>query len=76
MEVVVLVKNPNAMSVVWNYFSLDANEQGMLKPGKDQTPVCWSCKKGIQAKGGNMSNLTAFLKEHHAELYVKALSAQ
>ena len=75
-EEVVLVKKPNAMSIVWNYFGLEANEQGTPKRDKDQTPVCRSCKKSIPAKGGNTSNLMAHLKEHHAELYVEALSAQ
>ena len=76
MEEVVLVKKPNATSIVWNYFGLEANEQGTPKRDKDQRPVCRSCKKSIPAKGGNTSNLMAHLKEHHAELYVEALSAQ
>ena len=75
-EVVVLVKKPNASSIVWNYFGLEANEKEKPKQDKDQTPVCQSCKKGIPAKGGNTSNLMAHLKEHHAELYIEALSAQ
>ena len=45
-EVVMLVKKPNATSIVWNIFGLKANEQGTPKPGKDQTSVCQSCKKG------------------------------
>ena len=44
-EIIMLVKKPNATSIVWNYISLKANEQGMLKPGKHQTPVCRNFKK-------------------------------
>ena len=40
MEEVVLVKKPNATSIVWNYFGLEANEQRTPKRDKDQTPVC------------------------------------
>ena len=73
-DVVVLVKKPNATSIVWNYFGLEANKGGTPKP--DKNPICRSCKRSIPAKGGNTSNLMAHLKEHHAELYVEALSAQ
>ena len=51
-EEVVLVKKPNATSIVWNYFGLEANEQGTPKRDKDQTPVCRSCKKVYQQREG------------------------
>ena len=73
-DLVVLVKKPNTTSIVWNYFGLEANKGGTPKP--DKNPICRSCKRSIPAKGGNTSNLMAHLKEHHAELYVEALSAQ
>ena len=39
-------------SIVWNYFSFEANEQATPNPCKDQTLVCRSFKKG-----GNIRNL-------------------
>ena len=39
-EIIVLVKNLNASSIIWNYFSFEANEQATPNPGKDQTLVC------------------------------------
>ena len=68
-----LVKKPNASSVVWNYFGLEAKESGIPKEHK---PVCCTCKRSVPTKGGNTSNLMSHLKEHHAELYIEALSAQ
>ena len=70
-NLVVLVKKPNATSIVWNYFGLEANKGGTPKP--DKNPICRSCKRSISAKGGNTSNLMAHLKEHHTELYVYTL---
>ena len=55
-------------------FGLEANKGGTPKP--DKNPICRSCKRSIPTKGGNTSNLMAHLKEHHADLYVEALSAQ
>ena len=75
-EDILLVKKHNANSVVWNYFGLDAKEGGVPKPDKENKPVCHTCKRSVPAKGGNTSNLMSHHKEHHAELYVKALSAQ
>ena len=51
-EIIVLVKNLNATSMVWNYFGLEANKQGTPKPSKDQAPMCQSFKKE-----GNRRNL-------------------
>ena len=39
-EVIVLVKKPNAMSIVCNYFSVEANERGAPKQHKDKKRVC------------------------------------
>ena len=70
-EFVMLVKRPNATSMVWNYFNLEVNEQGTPKPGKDTTPVCQSFRKDVPAKGVNIRKLTAHLKEHHTGLFVE-----
>ena len=37
---VIIVKKPNATSIVWNYFGLEANEGGTPKGDKDQKPIC------------------------------------
>ena len=41
-DLVVLVKKPNATSIMWNYFGLEANKGGTPKP--DKNPICRSCK--------------------------------
>ena len=51
-EIIALIKNLNAISIVWNYFGFEANDQATPNPGKDETLVCQSFKKG-----GNMRNL-------------------
>ena len=75
-HVVVSVKKPKASSVLWNYFGLEANENEIPKVDKEQKPVCRKCKRSVPEKGRNTSNLMSHLKEHHSDLYVKALSAQ
>ena len=43
---------------------------------EQQKPVCQTCHSSVPAKGGNTSNLMAYLKEHHPELYTEAMSSQ
>ena len=67
-----LVRKPQAISVVWDYFGLKTNQNGTVIVTEEQKPVCRTCHKSAPAKGGNTSNLMAHLKEHHPELYVEA----
>ena len=62
--------------MLWYYFGLEANENGIPKVDKEQKPVCHKCKKSVPVKGGITSNLMSHLKEHHSDLCVEALSAQ
>ena len=69
-----LVKKPRAVSVVWSYFGLKADDRGIPVSGEEQKPVCRACNRSIPAKGGNTTNLMAHLKEHHPDLHAEALS--
>ena len=71
-----LVHKPQVVSVVWDYFSLKTNKNGTVIITEEQKPVCRTCHRSVPAKGGNMSNLMAHLKEHHPELYTQAMSSQ
>ena len=70
-----MAKKPNATSIAGNNFSIEANECIMPKLCTDKMSVCQSCDKNAPAKKANTSNLMVHLKEHHAELYVEAISA-
>ena len=64
-----LVKKHKSSSVLWNYFGLEADPNGVPLPGKEEKPVCKSCKVNVSAKGGNTSNLFTHLRDHHPDLY-------
>jgi len=66
------VKKKGSKSVVWNYFGLLANENGVVLQEREDEPVCRTCKKSVRAKSGNTSNLLAHLRDHHADLYSEA----
>jgi len=45
-----LVKKPNTMSSVWNYFSVTADETGVPVHAELDKPICRLCKKTVPAK--------------------------
>ena len=67
-----LLKMKGSKSVVWNYFGLQANENGVVLQEVEDEPMCRTCKKSVRAKSGNTSNLLAHLRDHHADLYAEA----
>ena len=67
-----LIKIPSAMSVVWNYFKLQTDEDGKILQEKEDKPVFQTCKKAAPAKGGNTMNLLTQLRDHQPELYTEA----
>ena len=71
-----LVKKPQSNSIVWDYFGLRTTENGAVLTSETDKPICRTCFRSVPAKGGNTSNLMNHLKEHHAELYSQALTAQ
>ena len=58
--------------MVWNYFGLLVNENGVVLQEMEDKPVCRIRKKSIRAKSRNTSNLLAHLRDHHANLYAEA----
>ena len=70
-----LVKKPSTKSIVWNYFGLQADGDGKIILEKEDRPVCRACKKAVQAKGGNTTNLLTHLRDHHPDLYAEAVPA-
>ena len=65
-----LVKKPNTISVVWNYFGLKADSEGRPIVKECGSPVCKVCGKVVPAKGGNTSNLITHLRDHHPDKLV------
>ena len=55
------------ISEIWNYFGYEADCEG--KPIDTQRPVCKTCFKATQAKGGNTSNMAKDLSDRHPELF-------
>ena len=47
-----LARKPRAVSVVWDYFGLKANENGTGIVTEEQKPVCRTCHRSVPAKGG------------------------
>ena len=45
-----LVKKKNTKSVVWNYFGIKADENGVQIPGEDTRPICRTC---LHLRDGN-----------------------
>ena len=70
-----LVKK-NAKSVVWVYFGLTADEKGVPVPSEEHRPVCRTCKKAMMCKGGNITNLSAHLRDTNPELRKEAIQGK
>ena len=43
---------------------------------EEQKPICQTYNRSVPAKGGNMSNLMVYLKEHYPELHAEAILSQ
>lgn len=69
-----LVPKPKTVSVVWNYFGLEQDEEG--KPKNDDVAICRRCKRRVQARGGNTSNLLSHLRTHHPLQHSEVVQAQ
>ena len=64
-----LVSKPGTKSLVWDYFALKKGING--EPVDDGTAICRSCRKRVQAKQGNTSNLLAHMRIHHGRLHAE-----
>ena len=71
-----LVKKKNTKSVVWNYFGIKADENGVQIPGEDTRPICRTCHKAVLSKGGNTANLFVHLRDGNPALYKEAMKTQ
>ena len=71
-EAITLVKKKNAKSIVWNYFGLKGDKNGIALKEHDDRPICRTCNKSILCKGGNTSNLFSHLRDHHPTLFKEA----
>ena len=67
-----LVKKKNTKSCVWTYFGLQPTEDGIVIESEQERHLCYKCKKSVQAKGGNTTNLSQHLREHHPDLYAES----
>ena len=72
VEATDLVKKKNAKSIVWNYFGLKADKNGIALKEHDDHPICRTCNKSVLCKGGNTSNLFSHLRDHHPTLFKEA----
>ena len=63
-----LVKKKDTKSVVWNYFGIKADENGVQIPGEESR----TCHKTVLCKGGNTTNLFVHLRDGHPALYKEA----
>ena len=64
-----LVNKSGTDSVVWQYFGLTKETDGVAID--DGTAVCRSCRKTVSAKHGNTSNLLAHLCIHCSNLHTE-----
>ena len=64
-----LVSKPGTKSIVWDYFGFKKETNGEIVD--DGTAICRSCRKRVQAKQGNTSNLLAHMRIHHGRLHAE-----
>ena len=67
-----VVKKKNTKSSAWQHFSLLATEDGKLIEKEQDSPICRTCGKRVQAKASNTTNLFQHLREHHHLIYADA----
>ena len=71
-----LVQKKGTKSIVWKYFGLKAGDGGLAVRGEEERPVCKTCNRRVQCKGGNTTNLFAHLRDGHPELYKEAMETR
>ena len=59
-----LLPKSKTTSLVWEHFGFEADNSGQ-KPNTTETAVCRLCRRNVEAKGGNTSNLRSHLRVHH-----------
>ena len=72
----ILVQKKGTKSVVWKYFGLMSGDGGLVVRGEEKRPVCKTCNRCVQCKGGNTMNLFAHLRDGHLDLYKEAMEAK
>ena len=66
-----LVAKKGTTSYVWNFFGVRKDDEK-----EKDTAVCKLCRKSILARGGNTSNLTSHLRNHHQKEYSAVIQAK
>ncbi len=69
-----VVKKKNTKSSVWKEFGIRATEDGKVIASEQNSPLCLTCGKSVQAKGSNTTNLWQHLREHHPSAYAEISS--
>ena len=57
-----LLPKSKTISLVWKHFGFEADDS-CQKPKTTETAVCRLCRRNVEAKGGNTSNLRSHLRE-------------
>ena len=66
-----LVAKKGTTSYVWNFFGVKKDDDK-----EKDTAICRLCFKSVLARGGNTSNLTSHLWNHHAKEYAAVTKAK
>ena len=66
------VVKKNTKSSTWQHFPLLATEDGKLIEKEQDSPICRTCEKRVQAKASNTTNLFQNLRKHHPLIYADA----
>ena len=66
-----LVAKKGTTSYVWNFFGVKKDDER-----EKDTAICRLCFKSILARGGNTSNLTSHLRNHHPKEYAAVTKAK
>ena len=65
------MKKKGTTSYVWNFFGVRKDD------GKEKNMAfCKVCHKGVLARGGNTSNLTSHLRNHHPKEFAAVTEAK
>ena len=56
-----LLPKSKTTSLVWEHFGFEADDSGQ-KPKTTETAMCRLCKRNVEAKGSNTSNLRSHLR--------------
>ena len=56
---------------MWNFFGVRKDDEK-----EKATAICKLCRKSILAQGGNTSNLTSHLRNHHQKEYSAVIKAK